>query len=58
MSEQLYCGWARTDITPTVPVSLAGYFNIRIWDKAKSGLFRFSCIFQVLKPVFLLSGAP
>ena len=33
MSEQLYCGWSRADITPKVPVSLAGYFNIRIWDK-------------------------
>ena len=33
MSEQLYCGWSRADITPQVPVSLAGYFNIRIWDK-------------------------
>ena len=33
MSEQLYCGWSRKDITPQVPVSLAGYFNVRIWDK-------------------------
>ena len=33
MSEQLYCGWSRADITPKVPVSLAGYFNVRIWDK-------------------------
>ena len=33
MSEQLYCGWSRADITPKVPVSLAGYFNVRIWNK-------------------------
>ncbi|MBE6367035.1 MAG: hypothetical protein E7052_03890 [Lentisphaerae bacterium] len=33
MSEQLYCGWSRSDITPQVPVSLAGYFNVRIWNK-------------------------
>ena len=26
-------GMARRCINPQVPVSLAGYFNIRMWDK-------------------------
>ena len=46
MSEQLYCGWARTDITPTVPVSLAGYFNIRIWDKVLDHLEARAIVFK------------
>ena len=46
MSEQLYCGWARTDITPTVPVSLAGYFNIRIWDKVLDRLEARAIVFK------------
>ena len=46
MSEQLYCGWAHTDITPTVPVSLAGYFNIRIWDKVLDRLEARAIVFK------------
>ena len=46
MSEQLFCGWSRTDITPTVPVSLAGYFNIRIWDKVLDRLEARAVVFK------------
>jgi len=30
--ETLWFGTARRRITPTVPVSLSGYFNVRMWD--------------------------
>ena len=46
MSEQLFCGWARTDITPKVPVSLAGYFNIRMWDKVLDPLEARAVVFK------------
>ena len=46
MNNQLYCGWARTDITPTLPVSLAGYFNIRIWDKVLDRLEARAVVFK------------
>ncbi|MBR7145514.1 MAG: neutral/alkaline non-lysosomal ceramidase N-terminal domain-containing protein [Lentisphaeria bacterium] len=46
MSEQLYCGWGRTDITPKVPVSLAGYFNIRMWEKILDRLEARAIVFK------------
>ncbi|OGV75451.1 MAG: hypothetical protein A3K19_25610 [Lentisphaerae bacterium RIFOXYB12_FULL_65_16] len=35
----LLFGHARRTITPTVPVSLAGYFNIRMWTGVKDDLY-------------------
>ncbi|MFA6291583.1 MAG: hypothetical protein WC637_07360 [Victivallales bacterium] len=32
MGENLFYGIGRRCINPEVPVSLAGYFNIRIWE--------------------------
>lgn len=46
MSEQLFCGWSRCDITPEVPVSLAGYFNIRIWDEVLDTLEARAIVFK------------
>ncbi len=46
MSEQLFCGWSRCDITPEVPVSLAGYFNIRIWDEVLDRLEARAIVFK------------
>ena len=46
MSEQLYCGWGRTDITPKVPVSLAGYFNIRMSEKVLDRLEARAIVFK------------
>ena len=46
MSEQLFCGWGRCDITPEVPVSLAGYFNIRIWDEVLDTLEARAIVFK------------
>jgi len=33
MPEKLYLGTARRNINPQVPISLAGYFNLRMWEK-------------------------
>ena len=46
MNEKLFCGWGRHDITPQVPVSLAGYFNIRIWDKVLDRLEARAIVFK------------
>ena len=46
MNEQLFCGWGRCDITPEVPVSLAGYFNIRIWDEVLDRLEARAIVFK------------
>ena len=32
MEKKLYYGIGRRRITPEVPISLAGYFNIRMWE--------------------------
>lgn len=33
MSNEIYFGFARRNINPQVPISLAGYFNVRMWEK-------------------------
>lgn len=33
MAEKLYYGTGRRNINPQMPVSLAGYFNVRMWEK-------------------------
>lgn len=33
MSGAFYLGTGRANINPTMPISLAGYFNIRLWDR-------------------------
>ncbi len=38
MSNELLFGTSRRTITPQVPISLAGYFNLRMWDSVKDDL--------------------
>lgn len=42
----LLCGVGRRCITPQVPVSLAGYFNMRIWDGVLDDIYVHSLAFQ------------
>ncbi len=46
MDKKLYCGWSRTDITPQTAVSLAGYFNMRMWDKILDRLEARAVVFK------------
>ncbi len=39
MLRELLLGYASRKITPEVPISLAGYFNVRMWDKVLDDLY-------------------
>ena len=45
-NEPLLVGWASRKITPTVPVTLAGYFGIRMWQGVLDDLFARALVFR------------
>lgn len=63
MSEQIYFGTARKNINPQMPISLAGYFNARMWDKVLDDIevrvlvLKQSCVYSAVVQFDLVTAS-